>query len=77
MNTLLRDVSEQNNQAEYGTTRLMMVNKIEDHFFSWYADNMKTVVVQTPSGRAAVKLGDFVSVKIISTESLKLFAEMV
>jgi tRNA-2-methylthio-N6-dimethylallyladenosine synthase len=30
MNNLLRDVSEENNKAELGTTRLMMVNKIED-----------------------------------------------
>ena len=49
MNTLLRDMSEENNKAELGTTRLMMVNKIEDGFFSGYSDNFKTVVVKTPS----------------------------
>jgi len=30
MNNLLREVSEENNKTELGTTRLMMVNKIEE-----------------------------------------------
>ena len=95
MNTLLRDMSEENNKAELGTTRLMMVNKIEDGFFSGYSDNFKTVVVKIPSPLAqrffadaqndsenlhwwnSVKLGDFVKVKITSTESLKIFGELV
>lgn len=72
----------------------MMVNKIEEKFFSGYSDNFKTVVVKTPSPsaqrsfadaqddseskyNAAVKLGDFVKVKITQTESLKLFGEIV
>lgn len=92
MNNLLREVSEDNNKAELGTTRLMMVNKIEEWFFSWYSDNFKTIVVKTPLPSAqksfadaqddiavkpVVQLGDFVKVKITHTESLKLFAEIV
>jgi tRNA A37 methylthiotransferase MiaB len=88
----LRDVSEENNKAELGTTRLMMVNKIEDWFFSGYSDNFKTIVVKTsPSStqksfadaqddsakKPHVQLGDFVKVRITHTESLKLFAEIV
>ncbi len=81
MNTLLRDTSEHNNQQELGTTRLMMVNKIEKDFFSGYTDNMKTVVVRTdhiePSAQPAVALGDFIKIRITKTDSLKLFAEVV
>jgi tRNA-2-methylthio-N6-dimethylallyladenosine synthase len=92
MNNLLREVSEENNKSELGTTRLMMVNKIEEWFFSGYSDNFKTIVVKTPSPLAQrsfvdaqddsakkpyVQLGDFVNVRITHTESLKLFAEIV
>ena len=56
MNTLLRDMSEENNKAELGTTRLMMVNKIEDGFFSGYSDNFKTVVVKKQSGVSSQEL---------------------
>lgn len=81
MNTLLRDTSEHNNQQELGTTRLMMVNKIEKDFFSGYTDNMKTVVVRTdhiePSAQPTVALGDFIKIRITKTDSLKLFAEVV
>ncbi len=36
MNESLRRISEENNAAEIGTTRLMMVNKVDENFFSGY-----------------------------------------
>lgn len=46
MNEVLRRHSQDNNNAEIGTKRLMMVNKVTDTFFSGYADNMKNVIVK-------------------------------
>jgi tRNA A37 methylthiotransferase MiaB len=79
MNTLLREVSEKNNQSELWTKRLMMINKIEDSFFSGYSDNFKTVVVQKKPWVSYdhISLWDFVNVVITHTESLKIFGEIV
>ncbi len=46
MNEILRRISEENNKAEIGTKRLMMVNKVTDKFFSGYADNMKNIIIK-------------------------------
>jgi tRNA-2-methylthio-N6-dimethylallyladenosine synthase len=78
MNTLLREVSEKNNQSELWTKRLMMINKIEDSFFSGYSDNFKTVVVHKKPWVSYdhISLWDFVHVEITHTESLKIFGEI-
>lgn len=79
MNEYLRRVSDANNAAEIGTTRLMMVNKVDENFFSGYSDNFKTIVVNKESQWGElpeVKLGDFVTVEIVRVESLKVFGKI-
>ena len=77
MNEVLRRISQENNEAEIGTVREMMVNKVTDKFISWYADNMKNVIVNDGSTHwKQIKLGDFVKVKITYVEPMKLFATL-
>lgn len=78
MNDLLRQTSEQNNQAELGTIREVMINKVTDNFISGYADNMKNVIINDGSHIGnEVKLWDFVKVKITNVEPLKIFGTLV
>jgi MiaB/RimO family radical SAM methylthiotransferase len=83
MNERLRHISEENNRSEIGTTRLMMINKVDDSFFSGYADNFKTIVVNRESQGVgeegimpSVSLGDFVDVEIVGVESFKMFGRV-
>lgn len=74
MNELLLKTSLANNQKELGTVREVMINKVTDKFVSGYADNMKNVVINDGSHKGKdVKLGDFIKVKIIEVEPLKIF----
>jgi tRNA-2-methylthio-N6-dimethylallyladenosine synthase len=81
MNDTLLRTSLDNNHSEIGTQRLMMVNKIEDDFFSGYTDNMKTVIVKWEDrftvASEVPKLSDFVSVEITEVAGLKLFAKRI
>lgn len=77
MNALLRTISEDNNKAEIGTIREVMINKVTDKFVSGYADNMKNVIVNDASRQGRdVKLGDFVKIEITSVEPMKLFGRL-
>jgi tRNA A37 methylthiotransferase MiaB len=52
MNSLLKQLSAENNRKEIWTTRTMMVNEItEDWTLIWYTDNMKQIVATPTSNR--------------------------
>ncbi len=46
LNELLKTISSQNNQQEHGTTRTIMVNRIEPDWIGGYSDNMKNVIIK-------------------------------
>lgn len=82
MNSLLTEMSWQNNQKEIGSKREIIINKIEKERISWYTDNMKNVIIKIDKKETTQKwkqewtlLGKFTKVEIIAAESFKLFAK--
>ncbi|HMT27125.1 MAG TPA: MiaB/RimO family radical SAM methylthiotransferase, partial [Candidatus Absconditabacterales bacterium] len=80
MNDRLLAVSGRNNEAEVNTVKEIIINKVDPDFVTGYTENMKTVIIKkTPENQNSfetIKLGHFLTVKIIYTESLKLFADL-
>lgn len=80
MNDRLLATSLANNEKEINTQKEIIINKIDPDFVTGYTENMKTVIVKkTPKNEEkfnTLKLWHFYTVKIIHTESLKLFADL-
>ncbi|MBP6256699.1 hypothetical protein KA405_03050 [Patescibacteria group bacterium] len=45
LNEVLKEVSAENNQAEIGTTKTVMIREITDSKIIGYSENMKQVIV--------------------------------
>lgn len=72
MNELLKQISLNNNQADIGTNRLVMINKIDHDRVAWYTDTMKNVIIKG-NYTEQIDLWQFINVTITDAECLKLF----
>ncbi len=81
LNTLLNEISTQNNQEELWTTQEILIDKIFPKngttIYQWHTNTMKTVeCIQTHDTNSKPQIGEFIKTKIIKTQSLKLFGEI-
>lgn len=74
LNEVLKRISYENNQAEIGKIRTMLVNEIVDGILIGYADNAKHISVKNTWSQ--VKIWDFVKVKITKWEKFTLEGEI-
>ena len=89
LNDLLIWISAENNKAEIGTYREMMVRDVQEQAIIWHSDNFKNIVIprntspddgwmSTSMGFASsIQKGQFVNVQITDTGPFKLFGEIV
>jgi tRNA-2-methylthio-N6-dimethylallyladenosine synthase len=45
LNDVLTEISRENNLAEQGSIRTMMINQIQDRAIIGYSDNMKNIII--------------------------------
>lgn len=80
LNEVLKEVSAENNQAEIGTTKTVMIREITDSKIIGYSENMKQVIVdnwQLMIDNGQLQTGQYVRVKITDVKSFSLYGEMV
>lgn len=78
LNDLLYRVSEENNQLEVWTQRMMIINEIGQHWDLFgYADNMKQIVVKSSEKTKDLKIWMMIPVLITKGMVFKLEAEIV
>lgn len=81
LNEVLKEVSAENNEAEIGTTKTVMIREITDDAIIWYSENMKQVIIHvgedTIRPYTPLKPWQYVRVKIVSVRSFTLYGEIV
>lgn len=81
LNEVLKEVSAENNEAEIGTTKTVMIREITDDAIIWYSENMKQVIIHvgedTIRPYTPLKPWQYVRVKIASVRSFTLYGEIV
>lgn len=84
MNTLLKQISKENNQKEIWSTRTMIINEIwSDWTVYGYTDNMKQISIKTPdlseknSKKIKHTLWDIISIKVNWSGEFKLQGEII
>ncbi len=76
LNDVLTDISAQNNQAEIGQTRLMMIKSVSPWSIAWYTDNMKNIVVTVPEDHTYT-VWSFVTATITDVKPFTLYGHVV
>ena len=74
LNTLLKDISAENNLLEHGQVKKVIINKI-GKVVSGHTDNMKNIIITNP--QTHLQTGDFVSVRITGSKPFLLEGEIV
>lgn len=74
LNTILQDLSRQNNEKEIGKTTTILINKIHAWITEGYTDNMKQVLLEDIH---TYKKGEFIDVEIVKAIPFKLYAKSI
>lgn len=77
LNDVLTEISRENNLAEQGSIRTMMINQIQDRAIIGYSDNMKNIIINDFPADHNYQTWQFINVKIVWSEAFKLFGEIV
>ncbi len=85
LNDLLKDISRKNNEKEVGKIKDILVNKISKWVIEGYTDTMKQVLIMNSlvleGGELwilnSIKVGEFLTVKIIKAIPFKLYGEII
>jgi len=85
LNELLIGISQENNLADIGTTRQVMVREVQDDLIIWYSDHFKTVAIQKPQDTggfttwmwfvSSLEPGQFTNVRITDVGPFRLMGE--
>jgi len=81
LNKLLIDISRTNNEKEIWEKKEVLINKISKWVIEGYTDNMKQIIIKLEGWslklKAKIKIGEFISAKIIKAISFKLYGEII
>lgn len=75
LNTLLTEISYQNNLQDKNTEHMMMINTLHDHTGEGYTDTMKQIVVDIGTNKT-LQIGDIVTVTISDAAPFKVFGKI-
>ncbi len=79
LNLILKDISRKNNEKEVGNIKEILVNKISKWVIEGYTDTMKQVLIMNFELWIlnSIKVGEFLTVKIIKAIPFKLYGEII
>jgi tRNA A37 methylthiotransferase MiaB len=77
LNTLLTEISLENNQQEIWMTKTVLINEIGEDFLSGYTEDMRQIILELKawSLKLEAKVGTFVATKITKAVPFKLYGE--